>query len=519
MPAVADSRTEQAEKAQRTIAQIKSALDSGESASIAQIVELIRDVTCKFESISVQQLGEAVGRDLLTMSRVISIAHSLGYNPEGVEITTINQAIHVIGFDKIRNLALSLMLMQNATASGAAEKRNVAASALAGGLVAQVIREKTNPRDAEEAFVCAALRNFGRIMLANLLPDQYQEAVRRSAGESEANVFRECFGLTPLELSAELLGQTGLPKSMVVGLREVTPSMRSSKSLSTEQEIPVLATFTAELCELMDQPSSTVESFSDKALRLVQSFGPNIALSEDELFDVLDQVSSTLNTFGALQSDSALNCPMLNRLKALALKTDAIDGRVVTPVAVAPISGDGAEEDSRKHHYKGGLTEAIGSLIELEEQGPVSIDKLYEIVLPAIHRELDFAQTIVFRRTKNSGRFSAWRGKGDFFAMIRGEELLNAKVRDLFSVCLRRGEDVIIQNPADPKIKSFVPDWLRSVAGSQPMALLPVQDKDGTVTVFCGLRNSSDPFELTVQHSQQLRSLRQRISTIEKQSA
>jgi len=321
LPAVADSQTELTEKAHRTVARITSALDRGDSASIVQIVELIREVTCKLESISVQQLGEAVGRDLLTMSRVISVAHTLGYNPEGVEISTINQAIQVIGFNKIRNRALSLMLLNNAASANPGDKRDVAASALVSGLVAQTIRERINPHDAEDAFVCTALRNDGRIMLANFLPDEYQEAVSRSGrGESESKSFREHFDLTTLEPSVELLGRSRMPRNLMLSLGEVTPAMRKSDTMSTEQELSVRATFADELCQLMHQPSPTVENFSESALHLLQSFGPNIPLSEDELFDTLIQVSNILKTFGGLHADNALNCPLLNRLSSIALE-------------------------------------------------------------------------------------------------------------------------------------------------------------------------------------------------------
>jgi len=128
-----DPISESADRGRETVACVRAGLDSGKSASIAQIVELIREVTCKFETISVQELGEVIGRDLLTMSRVISVAHTLGYNPDGVEIGTIIQAIHVIGLNKIRHLTLSLMLVQNPSSDAVIEKRNVAVFALVSG--------------------------------------------------------------------------------------------------------------------------------------------------------------------------------------------------------------------------------------------------------------------------------------------------------------------------------------------------------------------------------------------------
>jgi len=80
MTASDELTSDPADRERHTIARIRAALEAGQAPSIAQIVELIREVTRKFETISVQGLGEVIGRDLLTMSRVTSVAHRLGYN-------------------------------------------------------------------------------------------------------------------------------------------------------------------------------------------------------------------------------------------------------------------------------------------------------------------------------------------------------------------------------------------------------------------------------------------------------
>ena len=513
-----DSIADLADRGRQTVARIRAALDSGKSASIAQIVELIREVTCKFETISVQGLGEVIGRDLLTMSRVISVAHTLGYNPEGVEISTINQAIHVIGFNKIRNLALSLMLMQNAATEAALEKRNVAAFALVSGLISQAVRLHQHPDDAEEAFVCAALRNYGRIMLANFLPEEYRRAVAASPGAGEANAFRREFGLTPLELSAALLEQAHMPRNIIIGLRDVASSERSATGLSPELELPVIADFAEALCRLANEPGLDAGQFSEQAMRLARTYGPNVALTEDELFEVLEEIANTLNMFGALQSGHALSSNLLQRLKALALRADPAP----SPAAATANRAAAASQASTvptagqtPRLLRDPLAVGIATLMELETQATARIDQVYAEALRAIHTGLELDHTLLFRRTDGGAKYFAWLGEGDFFAMVSGEELLDAAVRDVFSVCLKRGEDVLIQNPGDPKIQAFIPDWLRPAAGTQPLVLLPVRDAHGTVAVFCGLRGDSAPLALTPRQSQQLRALRQRLAGFE----
>lgn len=516
MTATEDTITDLAGRGRQTVARIRAALDSGKSASIAHIVELIREVTCKFETIPVQGLGEVIGRDLPTTSRVISVAHTLGYNPEGVEICTINQAIHVIGFNKIRNLALSLMLVQSASAEVVLEKRNVAAFALVSGLIAQAVRVRQRPDDAEEAFVCAALRNFGRIMLANFMPDEYRQALACATDGNEVSALRRTFGISPLDLSIALLEQTRMPRNVMLGLREVSSSERSSVSLPPELELPVIADFAEEVCRLANDSRLDADQFAERALRTVRSYGRNVELPEEELFEVLQEVSGTLGMFGALQPGHALHCCLLQRLRSFALRIDPAEP-TVEPVFESdrPATEAKAVREQTSRRFRDPLAGGIAALMEFEAQSGRRIDQAYSSALHAIHSGLKLDHTLVFRRFEEGPRFSAWIGRGDFFAMIKGEELLDATVRDVFSVCLKRGEDVLIQNPADPKISAFIPDWLAPAAGRQPMILLPVRDDRGTVAVFCGLRADSSEFEVTARQNQQLRALRQRLSDIE----
>lgn len=498
------------------MARIRAELDSGKSASITHIVELIREVTCKFETISVQSLGEVIGRDLPTVSKVVSVAHTLGFNPEGVEISTINQAIHVIGFNKIRNLALSLMLVENASREVVSEKRNVAAFALVSGLVAQAVRLRQRPDDAEEAFVCAALRNYGRIMLANFLPDEYRRAVARAASENEATSFRHVFGITPRELSLELLQQSRMPRNIMLGLREIAGTEKSSGNLPAELELPVVADFAEEVCRLADDGRLDAEEFADRAHRAVLAYGRNVELSKDELFEILEEVSGTLNLFGALQPGHALNCRLLQRFRALSMGVEpAVPSDFKAAEDRTPSACVDAVVDQTTRHFRDPLAGGIAALMEIEAKSTVSIDEAYATGLSAVHKGLGLSHTIVFRRVNGGPKFAAWLGTGDFFAVIKGEELLDATVRDVFSVCLKRAEDVLIQNPADPKIKTFIPEWLGPVAGGQPLILLPVRDVRGTVTVFCGLRGDSSEFAVTTRQAQQLHSLRQRLSNLE----
>lgn len=502
----------------RTVSLIQKAIEAKKATNLAQIIDLIREVSGKFETIPVQSLGEVVGRELHTMSRVISMAHSIGYNPEGIEISNINEAIHVIGFNKIRNLAISLMLAQRASKDNQNESRVAAARALTEALLAQALRARQGRADSEEAFVCAALRNYGHLMLASLLPTEYRQALTESCRRGDMNaVFRKRFGHTPRELSVALLKLCRMPRNVMQSLREVSEVERMQEGLPPENELPVVAGFAEELCRLVDTPFKDAGKFTARAMEIIQSYGVHVSLTEDELFEIMGEVTDSLRVFGAMEKGNVLSCPLLRRLETLAARENPEES--ATPVSNA---GSRLDEDGDTDLDAGPTSGArdplavgIATLMELAGDHNAPREAAHDCALRAIHEGLALDQTLVFVRDGMSGKYLAWRGMGDFINMLRGELLLDVAVRDVFSVCLKRGEDVLIQNPADPKIQAFIPDWLKPAAGGQPMILLPVRDAHGTVAVFCGLRADSSKFVVSSRQTQQLRALRQRLAEIE----
>ena len=155
--------------ASRTIASLMEAMETRPSAAFTQIVRLIQEITSKAESISVKELAEVIGSDLSTMTRVLGVANTIGYNPTGADVTTIQQAVQTIGFEKIRNIALAILLLESAErgAAGAA-CRQVAGHALSSATIAAALTEEAKGADPEQTFVCAALRSVPLLSVAPL---------------------------------------------------------------------------------------------------------------------------------------------------------------------------------------------------------------------------------------------------------------------------------------------------------------------------------------------------------------
>jgi hypothetical protein len=485
---------------------VKEALQTHEAACVAQVIQLIREMAAKGDSMPVQQLAEIIARDLTTMSKVLRVANTLGYNPEGVEVTTITQAINVIGFEKVRNLAVSLLLVENAEGHVVSqESRDVAGLALASGLVAQSVMEQKGLLDPEQSFVCAALRNYGRLLLTTFLLEDYRRARSLVGPLDPDTAYRSVFGLTPLDLGYEILHSAQLPRRILRCL-QVLPSERMSSSLwSSDDRLMALAEFSVKLCELVHETGTSPEAFERGSANLLARYGRALALTSKELTQILKVVDRKLTAFGTAQGLRGFTSPLIKNIGALAAKEEPAGAGAapgINPTKAA------ATEPLPKDILLAGLAEVA----QLMATQPVDLEKVLDATRRCIQSAFKLTHCLVFFKNANSQTYSALVGGGALFDQIRGQPLLDPRRTDVFNAALVRGDDVTIQNADDPKVRPFIPDWLHAAGRNRQLLLLPIRDEEGTFALILGV--SGPATELTTPLKQQLKLLRGHVAFV-----
>jgi HD-like signal output (HDOD) protein len=284
--------------AQQTIKRVTDKLEAGEAPGLSEIVELIQRLSTNAYETSVQELAVLIGKDLVVTAKVIAAANTIGYNPTGREVSTITQGIHVIGFNKIRQLAVSLLLIENANRTlNPSEKREIAALALCSGMMAESVMTRRATCSPEHAFVCASLRNYGRLVMTTFMIEDYRKArIMATAGVTEDEAFNRVFGLTPLELGYHLLECAHLPDPILKSLRALPPeSLRSA--VAPDAELLALADLSVKMCELALRADLNADQFHAAIDALASGSGKALGLDTSELMNALRETGQQLNEF------------------------------------------------------------------------------------------------------------------------------------------------------------------------------------------------------------------------------
>ena len=124
----------------------------------AQAIKIVEDPNSNSED-----LAKIISMDPALAARVLKIANSAMFSRQR-EITTISQAIMIIGFKALKGIAIAATLRQMTSDSGKLQKM-VWSNSICSALAASTIAKKLKKPYYDEVFVLGLLHNLGQIVL------------------------------------------------------------------------------------------------------------------------------------------------------------------------------------------------------------------------------------------------------------------------------------------------------------------------------------------------------------------
>lgn len=304
--------------AQHTVGRVNAGMDSNRVPMVGQILKIIRDISGNSERMSVGDLVEFIGGEPTMMGRIVTIASSVGYNARGVEINSIHHAISLIGFDQVRTLAISILLLEGAHSETVARaNRELAGMSLISGLVAAEICRRRGGSDPDLAFICGALRNYGRILAATFLAEEYASVLPPERPGAEES-YRAVFGLAPLELGREIMSTRLLPKSILNTMAALSVMDRRHCCATVTGVLTGAADFGARFAELLQAPDLNRSNFERRVEGLSREYDVEFYLTREEARELLTSLVSVLSCFRFRAGSYVGTVGLFRRLDSLA---------------------------------------------------------------------------------------------------------------------------------------------------------------------------------------------------------
>lgn len=160
--------------------------------SVQRVLELTRDINS-----TPKDLVDVIDKDPVLTVKILKVVNSAYYSlPK--QITSVGHAVVYLGFNTIKNLALSIAAIGMLPKSNEAgfDGQQYLLHSLATAAIAKQLAAKLDDADPMDCFIAGLLHDFGKVVLAQFMPQEFRSAllVSQSQGTSLHLALREVLG-------------------------------------------------------------------------------------------------------------------------------------------------------------------------------------------------------------------------------------------------------------------------------------------------------------------------------------
>ena len=197
--------------------------------SVQKILELTRDVNC-----SPKDLVQVIDKDPVVTVKILRVVNSPYYSL-AKQVTSIGHAVMYMGFNGVKNLALSV------AAIGMLPKENAAGfdvqqyllHSLATAGIAKHLALRVDDADPTDCFIAGLLHDFGKVVFAQFMPEEFRKALELSqSNESSLHLaLREIIGADHAVVGAMLAEKWRFAAPLVETIRHQYGAERKDRDM------------------------------------------------------------------------------------------------------------------------------------------------------------------------------------------------------------------------------------------------------------------------------------------------
>lgn len=189
--------------------------------SVEKILVLTRNVDS-----TPKDLVDVIDKDPVVTVKVLKVVNSVYYSLPR-QVTSIGHAVVYLGFNTIKNLALSIaaigMLPQKNEAGFDAQAYLLHSLATAG--LAKKLASRVQKADPMDCFIAGLLHDFGKVVFAQFMPEEFKLALERSEsdGSSLHTALQATIGADHAIVGAMLAEKWRFAPTLVETIRHLSP--------------------------------------------------------------------------------------------------------------------------------------------------------------------------------------------------------------------------------------------------------------------------------------------------------
>lgn len=211
----------------------------GFSPTVSQVLKLTAS-----DRSSVEAVSKAIGQDQAMALKILKLANSAVYT-RGDRVSTVHKAVLRIGMSSIRQVVLNIGVVERFSSAAFRDTLNTGQfweHSIAVGLIAVQLARSNGVADPESAFTIGLLHDLGRVVLAEVLGDQYLDVIRiaRKIGAPLEQVETRMLALNHADVMDRLLLAWNFPKHFVEPIMHHHLSVGNARQVSPSRVEDIL---------------------------------------------------------------------------------------------------------------------------------------------------------------------------------------------------------------------------------------------------------------------------------------
>lgn len=465
--------------------------------ALSESVSAINKITASDRE-SVSKLSGSILKDFALTNKILKLVNSAFFRQAGGgNISTVSRAVMVLGFDSVRNIAITVLLFEHLQNKGNANQlKDEFLRANLAGILAKDIGSKTAQRDVEQAFICSMFHNLGRMLTQYYFPEEGEDIRTMVAqkGVSEEQASHNVLGVSFENMGIGIAQHWGFPPLIVNTMRRLPPgSVR--KATAPEEKLRVLSAYSNELCTII--ANSTLEQRGKELKKLSTRFGDSVQMNDQDLQKVLEKSFDEVAQFASVIHLNLKQTPFGRQIRSWGgskvqaagdaeekAVDDAPDTLGHAALVERPVLPDSNGVDGSPANVEAILTAGIqdisNSLVE-----DFSLNDVLRIILETMFRAKGFRRVILCIKDARANTMQGRFGFGpDATEVAKKFKFPLTFTPDIFHAAMSKGVDILISDINDPKIAARVPEWYRKGVGAGTFVVFPLTIKTNPVAMI-----------------------------------
>lgn len=461
------------------------------------------------ETKAVQEVTSFVLSDPALTQKILRLANSAHYrNHTGVAITTVSRAIFLLGLDTIRASALAMTLAEKIGNSeqSQAVRAELVKSFYASAIARELCRTGPGQVCSEEAVIGALFSNLGQLMTAAYAYDKYliigQYATAHNVTFEKAAM--QVLGCSFSFITEKMLQNWTIPDSIIHATQPTTnvPAKTPKQPLELAR---LIANFSSKVIPKAGEPALHTAS---SLLPMVQQYGAPLELTAARLTKIVETV--------APQVDSLVRAIGLHQNKhdnVADIVTEDDDALAGLMLSVNSEVDNTALPSGKPVRAKDMLMEGVSEMTLLGTGGQVSLNDSVLHVLETLYRSLGVRVAVFFFKDSKTNQYTPRMALGE--SQHRWKNLLVVPPcigKDVFSLSLQKGVEIVINDTAVQKIAALLPAWHKThFYDARSFLVLPVIVNKAALGFFYVDRVLEAPEGITEEEAALIKILRNQV--------